>query len=268
MTTLTHSFIRIWGLALRHYFLIRGSWPRILELVYWPALQMTLWGFITIFFETHSSWLVQASGILITAILLWDIMFRSQLSFFLSFLEEIWSRNLGHIFVSPIRPSEIIAALLMVSLIRTLIGVGGAALLAILIFGVSIFSLGGPLALFFLNLTVMGWSLGLVVSALVLRFGQGAESLGWAAIFLVQPVSGVFYPIDVLPQWLQIIASVIPASHIFEGLRSILIEQTFRLDLLVNAFALNLIFVLLSLIIFFAILRYARVNGKLLQMGE
>ena len=268
MNTLPHSLTRIWGLALRHYFLIRGSLPRILELVYWPALQMTLWGFITIFFETHSSWLAQAGGILITAILLWDIMFRSQLSFFLSFLEEIWSRNLGHIFVSPIRPVEMIAALLMVSLIRTLVGVGAAALLAILVFDVSIFSLGTPLALFFLNLTVMGWSLGLVVSALVLRFGQGAESLGWAAIFLVQPISGVFYPIEVLPQWLQPIALLIPASHIFEGLRAILIEQTFRSDLLVNAFSLNVVFVLVSLIIFFVILRYARIHGQLLQMGE
>ena len=268
MNTVSHFVVRIWGLALRHYFLIRGSWPRILELVYWPALQMTLWGFITIFFETHSSWLAQAGGILITAILLWDIMFRSQLSFFLSFLEEIWSRNLGHIFVSPIRPFEMIAALLMVSLVRTLVGVGAAALLAILIFDVSIFSLGGPLVLFFLNLTLMGWSLGLVVSALVLRFGQGAESLGWAAIFLVQPISGVFYPIDVLPQWLQPVALLIPASHIFEGLRFIVIEQTFRLDLLVNAFGLNLVFVLLSLTTFFVILRYARIHGQLLQMGE
>ena len=268
MSTVSHSVVRIWGLALRHYFLIRGSWPRILELVYWPALQMTLWGFITIFFETHSSWLAQAGGILITAILLWDIMFRSQLSFFLSFLEEIWSRNLGHIFVSPIRPFELIAALLMVSLIRTLVGVGAAALLAILIFDVSIFSLGAPLTLFFLNLTLMGWSLGLIVSALVLRYGQGAESLGWAAIFLVQPISGVFYPINILPEWLQPIALIIPASHIFEGLRLILIHQTFRIDLLVNAFSLNLVFVLLSLTTFFVILRYARIHGQLLQMGE
>ena len=260
--------MRVWALALRHYFLIRGSWPRLLELIYWPALQMTLWGFITVFFEMHSSWLAQAAGILITAILLWDIMFRSQLSFFLSFLEDIWSRNLGHLFVSPIRPSEMIAALLIVSMIRTLIGVGGAAILAIILFDVSIFDLGFPLALFFFNLTIMGWSLGLVVSALVLRFGQGAESLGWAAIFFVQPISGVFYPIEVLPQWLQPIASIIPASHIFEGLRSILIQEVFRLDLLMNAFYLNLIFAFLGLTIFFAILRYARIHGQLLQMGE
>ena len=269
MNTLTkQAGIRIWAMVLRHYYLIRGSWPRLLELIYWPALQMTLWGFITLFFETHSSWVAQAAGILISAVLLWDVMFRGQISFFLSFIEEIWSRNLGHLFVSPLRPGEMIAALLLVSLARTLVGVGGAAILALLLFDVSVFTLGLPLAAFFINLIIMGWSLGLVVSGLVLRFGQGAESLGWAAIFLVQPISGVYYPISVLPDWLQPIANSIPSTHVFEGLRSILILETFRLDLLLNAALLNLIFATASILIFFAILRYARNHGQLLQLGE
>jgi ABC-2 type transport system permease protein len=255
-------------MVLRHYYLIRGSWPRLLELIYWPALQMTLWGFITLFFETHSSWVAEAAGILISAVLLWDVMFRGQISLFLSFIEEIWSRNLGHLFVSPLRPGEMIMALLLVSLVRTLIGVGGAAILAIILFDVSVFELGVPLAAFFANLIIMGWSLGLIVSGLVLRFGQGAESLGWAAIFLVQPVSGVYYPISVLPNWLQPIATAIPSTHVFEGLRAILIDETFRIDLLLNAAALNLIFVTTSVFIFFAILRYARIHGQLLQLGE
>ena len=262
------AWVRIWAMVLRHYYLIRGSWPRLLELIYWPALQMTLWGFITLFFETHSSWVAEAAGILISAVLLWDVMFRGQISLFLSFIEEIWSRNLGHLFVSPLRPGEMIMALLLVSLVRTLIGVGGAAILAIILFDVSVFELGVPLAAFFANLIIMGWSLGLIVSGLVLRFGQGAESLGWAAIFLVQPVSGVYYPISVLPNWLQPIATAIPSTHVFEGLRAILIDETFRIDLLLNAAALNLIFVTTSVFIFFAILRYARIHGQLLQLGE
>ena len=255
-------------MTLRHYYLIRGSWPRILELIYWPTLQMTLWGFITLFFESHSSWVAQAAGILVSAVLLWDVMFRGQISLFLSFIEEIWSRNLGHLFVSPLRPGELIVALLFVSLVRTLIGVGGAAILAILLFDISIFTLGIPLAAFFVNLIVMGWSLGLIVSALVLRFGQGAESLGWAAIFLVQPISGVFYPISVLPSWLQPVAAAMPSSHIFEGMRAILIDDVFRVDLLTNAVGLNLVFVVISIVIFFAVLRYARIHGQLLQLGE
>lgn len=255
-------------MALRHYYLIRGSWPRIVELIYWPTLQMALWGFITLFFQNHSSWVAQATGILISAVLLWDVMFRGQISLFLSFLEEIWSRNLGHLFVTPLRTGELILALLFVSLIRTFIGVGGAALLAILFFDVSVFDLGLPLASFFVNLIIMGWSLGLIVSAMVLRFGQGAESLGWAAIFLVQPISGVYYPISVLPQWLQPLATLMPSTHIFDGMRTILIDGVFRIDLLINASALNVLFVSISIAIFYSILKHAKINGQLLQLGE
>ena len=262
------SLRRIGAMVLRHYYLMRGSWPRLLELIYWPTLQMTLWGFITLFFQSHSTWLVQAAGVLITAVLLWDVMFRGQISLFLSFLEEIWSRNLGQLFVSPLRPIELVVALVVVSLARTVIGVGGAAVLAVLLFDISIFDLGLPLVAFFLNLIVFGWALGLVVSGLVLRYGQGAESLAWAAIFLVQPVSGVYYPIAVLPEWLQAIAWALPSAHVFEGMRAVLIDGVFRADLLGAAVALNVLYMAAGTAIFLGIVRYARVHGQLLQIGE
>ncbi|MFP6759737.1 MAG: ABC transporter permease [Alphaproteobacteria bacterium] len=259
---------RIWAMVLRNFYLMRGSWPRVLDLVYWPTLQMTLWGFITLFFLEHSSWVAQAAGVLLSAVLLWDVLFRGQISLFLSFLEEMWSRNLGHLLVSPLRPLELAAALVVTSLVRTLIGVGGAAVLAILLFDFSIFDLGLPLAAYFVNLIALGWSLGLVVSGLVLRFGQGAEGLAWAVVFLIQPVSGVYYPISVLPDWLQIIAAALPSSHVFEGMRALLIEETFRADLLANAIALNVIWLAAGIGIFLYAVRLARDKGLILQMGE
>ena len=259
---------RIWAMVLRNFYLMRGSWPRVLDLIYWPTLQMTLWGFITLFFLEHSTWVAQAAGVLLSAVLLWDVLFRGQISLFLSFLEEMWSRNLGHLLVSPLRPLELAAALVVTSLVRTLIGVGGAAILAILLFDFSIFDLGLPLAAYFVNLIALGWSLGLVVSGLVLRFGQGAEGLAWAVVFLTQPVSGVYYPISVLPDWLQIIAAALPSSHVFEGMRALLIDETFRADLLVNAIALNVIWLAAGIGVFLYAVRLARDKGLILQMGE
>ena len=112
----------------------------------------------------------------------------------MSFLEEMWSRNLGHLFVSPLRPYEMLVSLMVVSLVRTLIGLIPASLLALMFFGFSLYSLGVPLIGFFLNLIVMGWSMGFMVSGLVLRVGLGAESLVWAAIFAVAPLCGIYYP--------------------------------------------------------------------------
>jgi ABC-2 type transport system permease protein len=213
---------RIGAMVLRYAYLMRRSWPRVMEMFYWPTMQMILWGFITQFFLTHSSWLVEAGGMLLAAVLLWDVMFRGQLGVSLAFYEEMYSRNLGHLFVTPLRPYELICALLSISLIRTLAGVGGAALLAIPLYHYSVFEMGLPLLGFVANLLVMGWSIGLLVSALVLRNGLGAESLAWVAIFAIAPVSGIYYPVDVLPAWLQPVAAMLPSSHVFEGMRSLL----------------------------------------------
>lgn len=262
------SLRRMAALILRHIYLLRRSWPRVLELVYWPTVQMVLWGFITLFLVNHSSWLAQASGVLISGVLLWDVLFRGQLGVALVFMEEMWSRNLGQLFVSPLRPGELVAALLVMSLIRTLIGVGGAALIAIPLFQYSIFDLGLPLLAFFTNLIVMGWAIGLAVSGLVLRYGLGAESMAWIAIFAVQPISGVYYPIETLPGWLQAVAHGLPSSHVFEGMRAVLIDGRFRADLLVCALALNAIYLGAGIATFLAYFHSARVRGLLLHIGE
>ena len=163
---------RIWTLALRHIYLLRGSWPRILELVYWPAVQIVLWGFISVFLRGQSSFVAHAFGVLLAGVMLWDLMFRGQLGVSISFFEEMWSRNLGNLFVSPLRPWEMIAALLTMSVVRTLIAMVPASILAILFFHFSIYSLGWPLLAFFVNLLVFGWAIGLAVSGLVMRVDQ------------------------------------------------------------------------------------------------
>lgn len=262
------SVRRIGAMVLRYVYLLRSSWPRVLEMFYWPAVQIILWGFISQFFMTHSSWVAQASGVLLAAVLLWDVMFRGQLGVSLAFFEEMYSRNLGHLFVSPLRPYELVCALLVISFIRTLIGVGGAALLAIPLYHYSIFDMGLPLLAFFTNLLVMGWSIGLLVAGLVLRYGLGAESLAWVAIFALAPVSGIYYPVSVLPEWLQSVAYLLPSAHVFEGMRAVMFEQTFRLDLLANAVLLNLVYIGGGVATFLLSFRAARERGLLLRVGE
>ncbi len=262
------TLCRVYALVLRHAYLLRSSGPRILELVYWPTMQMILWGFITAFLVQNSSWIAQASGVLLSGVLLWDVLFRSQLGVSLLFMEEMWSRNLGHLFVSPLRPYELACSLLSMSLIRTLIGVGGAALIAIPLFHYSIFSMGLPLLAFFINLIVMGWAIGLLVSGVVLRYGLGAESMAWVAIFAVQPISGVYYPISTLPTWLQYAAAVLPSSHVFEGMRAVLFDHTFRTDLLLNAVVLNVVYLTAGFLSFLKFFKIARVRGQLLHVGE
>jgi len=259
---------RVLALMLRHWYVMRGSIPRLLELTYWPIMQMITWGFITRFLAEESDLIAQAAGIFIAAVLLWDVMFRSNLGLSLSFLEEMWARNLGHLFVSPLRPLELVGALMAMSLIRTLIGVIPATLLALLFYAYNIYALGLPLLAFFVNMLVMGWAIGLLVSALVLRFGMGAESLPWILIFAFWPISGIYYPMDTLPGWLQVVGYAFPPSHVFEGMRQVMFDGTFNWIHFGAAVGLNLVLLTAAAVFFQRVFRTARVKGLLLSIGE
>lgn len=259
---------RVGAMVLRYLYLLRGSWPRVLELAYWPTVQMILWGFITRFLMTESTTIGQAAGLLISGVLLWDVLFRSQLGVSVVFFEEMHSRNLGHLFVSPLRPYELTLSLMTISALRTLIGVGAASALALPFYGYRITDLGLPLIGFFANLMIFGWSVGLMVAALVLRHGLGAESLAWIAIFALAPISGIYYPLDILPDWLQPVAWLLPSGHVFEGMRAVLLDGMFRADLMVGAVVLNLVYLGLGMGLFLYAFKVARRRGLLLQVGE
>lgn len=264
----TFSGRRVGAMVLRHLYILRGSWPRILEMAYWPAVNVVVWGFTSQFFAANSSWVAQATGVLIGAVILWDVMFRGNLGVSLSFMEEMWSRNLGHLSVSPLRPHELVASLLCMSLIRTLIGVVPAMLLAIPLYHYSIFDLGLPLMAFWVNLMVSGWAIGLGVSALVLRFGLGAESLAWVLVFAVAPIAGIYYPIATLPAWLQPVAWALPPAHVFEGMRAVMFGHPFPAGHLVWAAGLNVVYLALGVAAFLRVFHVARVRGLLLGQGE
>jgi ABC-2 type transport system permease protein len=259
---------RVLAMLLRYIYLLRSSWPRALELIYWPTIQMVLWGFMSQFLMTNSTWVARAFGVLIAAVLLWDVLFRSQLGVSMSFLEEIWARNLGHLFVSPLRPYEWVLSLIAMSFIRVLIGVVPAMLLAIPLYHYSIFDLGIPFIAFFANLMVMGWALGLMIIALILRHGQGAESIAWLAIFVLAPVSAVYYPVTILPPALQFVAMALPSSHVFEGMRAVMFDYVFRWQDFFAAAALNVLYLALGGVAFLYAFRDARRRGALLQVGE
>jgi ABC-2 type transport system permease protein len=260
---------RIWGLIYRHIALYRRSWPRLLELAYWPTLEMCIWGFTATYFaaRTGNAGLVTV-GLLLGGQLLWEIALRSQMGVAVSFLEEIWSRNLGHVFVSPLRPWELVAALIAMSVLRTIAGVLPAVLLAWLLYAFNLFALGPALILFAINLMVMGWWVSLGVVSLILRHGQGAEALAWSVLFGLTPFAAVFYPVSALPAVLQPIALALPAAHVFEGMRDILAGGAFPWAGLAAAAGLNLAWLLAASLLFARQFHAARVRGALLSIGE
>ena len=262
------SLDRVAAMTLRYWYLMRASWPRLLEAVYWPAMTMLVWGFLQVYLSEEKSSLAGAAGLLLGAVLLWDILFRGQLGFTFTFLEEIWSRNLANLMISPLRPAELALSLMVMSFIRLVIGTVPVTILAALVFGFNIYGLGIGAAVFFANLVLTGWALGLLICGVVLRNGLGAESLAYSVMIVLLPLSCVYYPVGILPVWMQPMAWILPTTYVFEGLRSILLDHAFRGDLMLECVALNLVYLLLGFAAFLLLLRSARHNGALHAMGE
>jgi ABC-2 type transport system permease protein len=262
------SLRRIRAMVRRYAVLILGSVPRMIELMYWPLVQMLLWGFLQMHLAASTSLFSHAAGLLIGSVLLWDILLRGQFGFSLSFLEEMWSRNLGNILMSPLRPNEYIASLMLISFVRLGISLLPVVGLAYLFFGFNLFSLGLPLAAFFTNLVFSGWTIGLVANGVIVRYGLGAESFTWVAVFFFLPLCCVYYPLSTLPGWLQPISEALPPTHVFEGLRALVIDHVFRADLMIEAFALNALYFTAAYLTFRYFLWQARVKGSLMQLGE
>ena len=278
-TANTHAAGRIGALLRRHFYLLRGSPIRIGEIIYLPTVQMLLWGFVAQFLA-QSLAATSASGgaagklasqipaLLVAGVLLWEVLFRSQVGVALSFLEEIYARNLGHLFVSPVRLWEVVVSLFVMGLARTLLGVGVAAALAFAVHRLSVFDLGLPLLAFFANLMVLGWAFGLIACALVLRYGIAAENFAWGTVFAIAPICGIYYPIATLPAWVQPIAYAIPASHVFEGMRAVATQGVFAWDHFWWATGLNVVYLGCALVALLAAFGSARRLGLLLQTGD
>ena len=263
------SVQRIWGLMYRHLALYRRSWPRALELMYWPVLQMCIWGFTATFLTSRlGSGAAMAGAALLGGVLLWEITLRSQMGVTISFMEEMWSRNLGHVFVSPLRPWEMIAALVAMSMFRLVIAVTPAIGMAWAFYEFNLFTLGAPLILFFANLMIMGWAVALGVVSLLLRHGAGAEPLAWGVLFGLAPFSAVFYPVSVMPMIMQYVSMLLPSTHVFEGMRAILLDGTVPWSELMAAVAMNVVWLGGAIVLFGRQFHEARVRGALLNVGE
>ena len=192
----------------------------------------------------------------------------TSIGFNMLFLEEIWSRNFTNLFIAPMKMSEIIISLVCTALIRALIGLVPAILLTSPLFGISLLDLGLHLFFLFLSLYIFGITLGIFVSAGLLRFGPSFENIAWSTMFLLAPFGCIYYPIEILPEFFQKIAYLLPLVYIFEEARSILIDQVVDYQNIIKAFYLNGIYLIIAISLFYYSFDQARKKGTLINIGE
>ncbi len=233
------------AIVLRIFYLMRGSFTRVFPLFAWAAIDIILWGFITRYLDTVQSTFNFVSTLL-GAVLLWDFFTRAMFGVSTSFFEDVWSRNFLNIFATPLRISEYLTGLIAASMMTSFIGLIVMLLMAGLIFGLWIFSYGLVVLILLLGLFLFGIAFGIFAIGIVLRFGPAAEWFIWPMPAVLAPVAAVFYPVSVLPIWLQPIARILPASYIFEALRAVVAGQAIPMYSLWIGCILSVVYVFLA----------------------
>ena len=218
------SRLRIKAITRRHWFVMLRSPHRLFDITIWPLVDVLLFGSIGTFFARAEGAELgrSAFGYLLAGILLWHVVYQSQISLSTGFLEEAWSRNLLNLMVTPMREWEYVAGVVVLGMLKLVFGVTLVAVLAFVAFAFDITDIGITLVPIAAVLLGTGWVIALFVIGLVLRFGSGAEALAWGILFVAMPLSGVFYPVDALPGALQPISRLLPTTHAFIAARSVL----------------------------------------------
>ena len=252
---------RVGAIVMRQFYLYRGSPQRILPMFAWVAIDILLWGFITRYLNQVSHSGFNFVPALLGAVLLWDFLTRIMQGVTMAFFEDVWSRNFLNFFATPLRTSEYLSGLVIIGVTTSLLGLAAMLVLAWAGFGLSFFSFGAALAPSVLILFLSGIALGIFGAGVVLRLGPASEWLIWPIPSVVSPFVGVFYPISVLPAWMQVIAKALPPSYVFEAMRQVVAGKPAPWEQLAIGGALSVAYLLLACAFFASVYRYAIRTG-------
>ncbi len=238
---------RLWGLFLRYYYNLLRSYDRLTDMFFWPVVDLLMWGLT-------SQYLVKTGALnntvilaLLGGIMLWIFPWRGQYEITVSLLEDLWNRNLVNLFATPVKFMEWVATLLLIGVFKAAVSFGFASLVAILLYQTNIYTLGIKLLPWAGLLIIFGWVFGLLVAGIIMRYGTKIQTLAWTAIHLVSPFIGVYYSIDTLPSWAQTVSRYVPASYVFEAMRSEIAGVSVPLTNLIMPSILCLIYLGLAL---------------------
>jgi ABC-2 type transport system permease protein len=249
------------GIALRQFYLMRGSPSRVLPLFAWVAIDMVLWGFMTKFLNRVTTAGYDFVPALLGAVLLWDFLIRVMQGVSMAFLEDVWSRNFLNVFATPLSIPEYLGGLILSSVATSMVGLAVMLVLATAVFGLSFAAYGVLVLPFLLILFLFGIALGVLACALVLRYGPASEWFVWPIPALLAPFAGVFYPLSTLPPWMRAVSHALPPAYVFEGMRGVVAGGTVSGSVLLLGTALAALYILLACRVFVGVHRHAVRTG-------
>lgn len=250
---------RVWAMMLKYFYITKNRVDRIFDIVYWPVLNIFIWGFLTIYINKISNY--NLLSMILGGVILWLFVWRSTQDMGIFVLEEFWNRDLYHLYSSPIKPSEHILAIVIIGLVRALAAFVLVFAVAYILYSFNIFIFGMYLPLFVLLLTLIGWVLGIFIVAMIFRWGHRIQVFAWSLPFGIQPFCCILYPLSSLPAWAVPIAVILPPTYIFESMRAVIAGNPFPWNNILYAVLLTLVLLVIGTLVLGKAINHARKTG-------
>ncbi len=254
----------IWGVVYRNLIIWVRDLDRVFDAFWWAFFDIVIWGFTSVYLSQGEG---NVTGVLISGVILWAVMARAQWEMCASMLMEVWDKNLINMFTSPLTVGEFIVASFLLGVSKLLLVFLFMAGLALLFYQFNVFSLGILLVPLLASLFVTSIWLAFVINALILRYGRSVISFAWTLVLLFHPISGVVYPISVLPEPLQAVARILPTSYVFEAMREALATGHINSSLVLTSFALNVLYTIVGMGWYLYTFKKAREHGWLIKLA-
>lgn len=258
-------WLRVSALVLRYVYLHRRNVSRLGEIVFWPVMNLLVWGFVTTYMQR-----IALPGVVVYflgSMILWDMFYRAHIALSMALAEEMWVKNIVNILIAPVSIAELVIAMCCVGTIKALINVALLSVLATFLYAFNLWRLGGALIPCFLGILLFAWAMGMCTMGLLLRYGMAGEAIAWAIPFLIQPFAAVFYPVEIFPPWLRAVAYALPPTHIFESMRAVLQTGIVPVASLVTALVLSLVYLAAGAAFLGWMLQWTRRQGYLSRLG-
>jgi len=262
------SWRRVLAINVRYLYLLKRNPARLFDIFFWPVMDLTVWGFVSLYLVQTSGDLPGIVAQFLGALILWDILLRSNFGVSVSYLEDVWTRNVLNLFVSPLTKGEYVLSLVLTSVVRVLMSATVLTIGALVLFHFNIFTLGLALVPLFINVIIFGNIVGIIAMSLVIRFGQSMEIFAWALAFFVVPFAAVYYPVSVLPSAVEAVARALPPAHIFEAMRTVLHTGQMPWGEFLIALGLNAVYFAAAISFFAFVFRNALKHGRLVKTWQ
>lgn len=239
---------RIFAIVLRNLYTFRRNIERVFDAFYGPIISLIIWGLTSVYISKISENLTPILFFIVSGLSFWLLVERSQYETNVALLEDIWSRNISNIFISPLKFWEWIIGVTIIGIFKSIMSFVTAFIVAFILYKINFFMYGFYLIPFILLLLMTGWWISFLITGAILRYGTRVQSFAWNLAFILVPFSGVYYPISSLPEWAQKISVILPTTYVFDGIRQVVLYHTLDIRNLFISFLLNMLYITLSLL--------------------